>query len=83
MADRETAAELFEIRARGLMAMALDVAGQTPTTDQWDMMRGARAITLRDLGELAFQTGVRLDFAMVERVEAGETAGLAALGEGE
>lgn len=52
--SKETAAELFELRVRGLLALAFSRRGVEPNGDQWDMLRDEKEITLRDVGEITY-----------------------------
>jgi len=54
--EKDEAVELFEIRCRGALATAFDHAETQPTKEQWQMLRGTREITLRDMGEIGFST---------------------------
>ena len=53
MTSIETAGELFEITVRGALAGAFAQTGVEPDEDQWEMLRGEREITMRDLGNIA------------------------------
>jgi hypothetical protein len=57
---RDEAVELLEIKCRGSVATAFAYADLMPTSSEWQMMRGSREITLRDLGEIGFKTDVEL-----------------------
>lgn len=65
--DRDTAAELFEIRCRGILAAAFQYADKSPDDRQWEMLRGEREITMRDMGEISFKTCMFFDLSMIER----------------
>jgi hypothetical protein len=54
--SRDDFGELFEIACRGQLASAFYHTQVTPTLDQWQMLRGHREITMRDMGEISFAT---------------------------
>lgn len=53
MFTKDVAAELFEIRVRGALAMMLDLRKLEPTSEEWEMIRGQRDVTMRDIGEIS------------------------------
>lgn len=64
---KKEAVELFEIRCRGALAAAFDHAEKSPTSEQWQMLRGTREITLRDMGEISFATVTAFNLSFHER----------------
>lgn len=58
----EVEGELFEIRARGLLARMFQTRHVNPEPEHWEMLRGLRDITARDIGSIAFQLGFEVEF---------------------
>jgi hypothetical protein len=59
--------ELLEIQCRGSVATAFARADLMPTSSEWQMMRGDREITMRDLGEIGFKTDVKFTMSLLSR----------------
>jgi hypothetical protein len=59
-------ADLFEISVRGSLAYAFYLSHKHPTKQQWEMLQGKRDITLRDIGEVSYATGISMDLEFVD-----------------
>ena len=59
--DRQSFAELFEIACRGTLASAFYHTQTEPDEIQWEMLKGDREITMRDMGEISFATCVEFN----------------------
>jgi hypothetical protein len=65
--SKDDAVELFELRCRGALAAAFSHANIQPTEEQWQMLRGDKEITMRDMGEISFMTCLNFQLSFVER----------------
>lgn len=63
----EQLAELFEIQTLGTVAAAFVFGDVPPTKSHWEMLRGQREITLRDLGEIEGLTGYNMQLTLTDR----------------
>ena len=72
--NKDTLAELFEIHCQGALAAAFQHAGITPIKKQWDMLRGEREITVRDIGEISFATGLNFSMTLIEKRQPDDAA---------
>lgn len=66
----DSAAELFELHARGQLASMFTTACIEPDSDEWRLLRGEEEITLAKLGSTAFKLGFELAVALNDRVAA-------------
>ena len=66
---KDEAAELFTMQVRGAIATAYLHANLTPLPHHAQMIRGTREITMRDIGEVGFHTGVEFNTAFRAREE--------------
>ena len=64
MTSQDMAVELFEIRIRGMLARMFSARQTDPSPEQWEMLRGNREITLRDIGEIAFHLDFSVDLSL-------------------
>jgi hypothetical protein len=60
MYDIKDYSQLFQIQIQGAIATAFVFSGVPIEDNHWDMMTGSAEITMRDLGEIGFLTGVNL-----------------------
>jgi hypothetical protein len=65
--SKETTVELFELQVRGLIATIHITARVEPDDRSWQMIRGEREVTMRDLGELTMLGDFRFEFRAVVR----------------
>jgi hypothetical protein len=56
----ETFVELFGFQVRGTVATAFVYSGVEPTDKQWKMLRGEAEFTMRDIGEIGYDTGYKM-----------------------
>ncbi|QJA43018.1 hypothetical protein [Phaeobacter phage MD18] len=66
---KDETAELFTVQVRGAIATAYLHANKTPLPHHAQMIRGTREITMRDIGEVGFETGVEFTTALCPRDE--------------
>ena len=62
--DMRATSELFELRVVGALAAAFHISGIVPTDEQWEILRGTRECTLRDMAEVGFDTGFQFDIGL-------------------
>ena len=62
--SREDFVQLFEISCLGSLASAFYHTQTEPTTEQWQMIRGEREITMRDMGGISFSTCLEFNVNM-------------------
>lgn len=67
MLSKDENAELFEMRARGALAMAFHLSDVSPGEEYWPILRGEEEITLRAMGEVGYLTGCNMMIQMVDR----------------
>lgn len=64
--SKEQLAELFRIQTIGTTAAAFAFGNVRPTKPQWEMLRGQREFTMRDLGEISFVTGYNMRLTIMD-----------------
>ena len=64
---KETAVELFDIQVRALIASIHANIRKEPDEKAWQMIRGEREITARDLGEISALGDFRLELRIETR----------------
>jgi hypothetical protein len=60
MQDINDYSRLFEVQTQGAIATAFVYSGVSVEGKHWDMMTGVNEITMRDLGEIGFITGMNM-----------------------
>jgi hypothetical protein len=60
MQDIKDYSRLFEIQTQGAIATAFVYSGVAVEDKHWNMMTGAAEVTMRDLGEIGFITGMNM-----------------------
>ena len=66
---RDDFCELFNLQVRGGLAAAYLFSGKQPSADHWELLRGERIITMRDIGEAGYYTGYTISLNMSKRAE--------------
>lgn len=72
---KDETGELFTMQVRGLLATAYLHANMSPLPHHAQMIRGTREITMRDIAEVGFHTGVEFNTAFRPRDERDEGEG--------
>jgi hypothetical protein len=63
---KDEAAELLQLRLRGMFARMYSRRQLRPGHDMWQFMRGERDMTIREMGEVAFALGFDVAIEMID-----------------